>query len=360
MSVVRPPKPTHPLNRLDFLSTAFRPLPEDRASTDLPIGPSLKDMPRSGPAYTSIAPHPAAPDRCFTATDAANGDAVFIKVCEAASKFYAEVAAMQRLADAPYVCRLRHHAFYDEGPLCGKSTTDGHRRVGVIVQDLAVGYITLLELFERETGCRTDEPYAATVCAIYAQLLDVLRDLARRNLVHADIKPENILYHPGTGSVRLIDFEFAIANGAAQSICGSFPYIDYALLTLTMPRGAFHCTNDLWALAITMYRMLLAGVPCDPSYDDTHRAFHSFRHSLRNWPRCGATAELFVFPPHSVTWSASAARCIAAAERCLTPTYRTRPTIDEVLALLHAPSPPTSSFGSEDDDIDVAAEFYET
>lgn len=333
MSVVRPPKPTPPLNRLDFLRTSL------------------------GSAYVDIAPHPAAPERCFTATETATGVAVFIKVCKIAAKFYAEVAAMQRLTDAPYVCRLRHHAFYDEGPLCGQSSFGGPCRVGVIVQEMAVGYITLLELFERETGCRTDEVYAATVCAIYAQMLDVLRDLARRNLVHADIKPENILYHPGTCNVRLIDFEFAIANGAAQSICGSFPYIDYALLTLTMPRGAFHCTNDLWALAITMYRMLLGGVPCDPSYDDTPGAFYGFRHRLRHWPRCGATAEAFVFPPHSVTWSASATRCIAAAERCLTPTYRTRPTIDEVLAMLHAPSPPTSSFGSFDGDTNIAAEF---
>lgn len=38
------------------------------------------------------------------------------------------------------------------------------------------------------------------------QLLAALKHMASRNLVHADIKPDNILVDQGFGSLKLADF----------------------------------------------------------------------------------------------------------------------------------------------------------
>ena len=53
------------------------------------------------------------------------------------------------------------------------------------------------------------------VLKIALQIADILHDLAQHRVVHKDIKPANILIHPDTKQVKLIDFSIAslIAQG---------------------------------------------------------------------------------------------------------------------------------------------------
>ena len=47
------------------------------------------------------------------------------------------------------------------------------------------------------------------VLAIALQIADILHDLIQHRVVHKDIKPANILIHPDSKQVKLIDFSIA-------------------------------------------------------------------------------------------------------------------------------------------------------
>lgn len=46
------------------------------------------------------------------------------------------------------------------------------------------------------------------------QLMAALKHMASRNLVHADIKPDNILVDQGFGSLKLADFGCVVRQSA--------------------------------------------------------------------------------------------------------------------------------------------------
>lgn len=278
-----------------------------------------------GHAYADIVPHAEVPDSCFLATDIASGSTVFLKTFSLsvhANKrrlFTNEVRFLNLLHDASYICALRHSSFNEE------------QGIGLIVQEYAAHHSSLI-LIANNAVDKPDDQYNDMVRMLFLKMLDVLRDLKVRGIVHADLKPDNILYDADTQSIKLVDLEFAVLNGEEQSVRGSVPYVDYALMLPKTATVVFHYSNDLWSLAISMYRMMFFGVPCDPTFDDTRVAAVRFRQHLVHWPK--TEDGLFVFAPHSDEWSPALTRCVLAIERCLTPTYESRPTLDQVAEIL--------------------------
>ncbi len=279
-----------------------------------------------GHAYANIIHHADAPDTCFLATEIASGQSVFLKtfnVAATANKrrlFANEVRFLSMLDGAPYICALRHSSFNEQ------------QRVGLIVQECADHRHRSLVAIANETVGMDAAQYVELVRVLFLKMLDVLRDLQTRGVVHADLKPDNILYDVASRSIKLVDLEFATLAGETQSVRGSVPYVDYALMAPRAAAVVYHPANDLWSLAISMYRMMFTGVPCDPAFDDSLPASSRFRQQLMHWQK---TAEgRFVFGPHSAAWDPTLTRCVLAIERCLTPTYEDRPTLDQVAAML--------------------------
>ena len=62
------------------------------------------------------------------------------------------------------------------------------------------GGVALGQYLQQQSLTLTD------VLAIAVQIADILHDLSQHRLVHKDIKPANILIHPETKQVKLIDF----------------------------------------------------------------------------------------------------------------------------------------------------------
>ncbi|MDA2812797.1 serine/threonine-protein kinase [Nocardiopsis sp. RSe5-2] len=56
--------------------------------------------------------------------------------------------------------------------------------------------------------------YPGTVASVIGQLCEILREVHDRNLVHCDLKPENVIVQPD-GCLRLIDMGFAVMEGEA-------------------------------------------------------------------------------------------------------------------------------------------------
>ncbi|MEG5136828.1 MULTISPECIES: trifunctional serine/threonine-protein kinase/ATP-binding protein/sensor histidine kinase [unclassified Microcoleus] len=104
------------------------------------------------------------------------------------------------------------------------------------------------------------------VLAIAQQLADILHDLAQNRVIHKDIKPANILIHPATKQIKLIDFSIAsLLPKETQEIQspnvleGTLAYIAPEQ-TGRMNRGIDY-RADFYALGVTLYQLLSGNLP---------------------------------------------------------------------------------------------------
>lgn len=125
---------------------------------------------------------------------------------------------------------------------------------------------------------------------IARQLADILNKLYEYRVIHKDIKPANILIHPTTHQVKLIDFSIAsllpketqeIQN--PNSLEGTLAYISPEQ-TGRMNRGIDYRT-DFYSLGITFYELLSGQLPftaTDP-LEWVHCQIAKKPISLENW-----------------------------------------------------------------------------
>jgi PAS domain S-box-containing protein len=98
------------------------------------------------------------------------------------------------------------------------------------------------------------------------ELADTLHDLGQQRIIHKDIKPANILIHPVTKQVKLIDFSIAsLLPRETQEIIdphrleGTLAYLSPEQ-TGRMNRGIDYRT-DFYALGVTLYELLTGKLP---------------------------------------------------------------------------------------------------
>jgi len=158
-----------------------------------------------------------------------------------------EIDILRKL-DHPHIVALK------EVVVCPKDT--------YIVMELLSGG----ELFNRivEQG-RFSEPDAAE---LFAQILLAMEYLHSLNIVHRDVKPENILYvSQGSTQIKLIDFGYAgvwAPDKELSGLCGTPDYVAPEVLSWYdeddngTPYGK---GSDLWSLGVLLY-VILSG--CSP------------------------------------------------------------------------------------------------
>ncbi|NXE45668.1 TSSK6 kinase, partial [Casuarius casuarius] len=102
---------------------------------------------------------------------------------------------------------------------------------------------------------------------IFAQVVGAVRYLHDRNLVHRDLKCENVLLTADGRRAKLTDFGFSKeANGypdLSTTYCGSAAYASPEVL-LGIPYDAKK--YDMWSLGVVLYVMVTGCMP----FDDTH------------------------------------------------------------------------------------------
>lgn len=91
------------------------------------------------------------------------------------------------------------------------------------------------------------------------QILDAFRVLSKNNIMHRDLKPDNILIH--NGSLKLADFGFCKPlehkNDLAQTMLGSPIYMAPEVL-----KGEIYTLKaDIWSMGVVFYQMLFGKCP---------------------------------------------------------------------------------------------------
>ena len=130
------------------------------------------------------------------------------------------------------------------------------------------------ELFNRivDEGRFTEEAAAD----LFAQILLSMNYLHSLDIVHRDVKPENILYmEEGSSKIKLIDFGYAgvwAPDKPLTGLCGTPDYVAPEVLTWYeddengTPYGK---SSDLWSLGVLLY-VILSG--CSPFSADEEEA----------------------------------------------------------------------------------------
>lgn len=130
-------------------------------------------------------------------------------------------------------------------------------RLYAIVSEAILGAVSLLDL-------RKDPEFLANkigfIRSIGSQLLEALEALHRAELMHRDLKGENILYIKKSDQVKLIDFglsgDLAIKK-RRKSYCGTPGYIAPEVME---ERGYGACA-DLWSLGVMLYELYTGEFP---------------------------------------------------------------------------------------------------
>eukprot|EP00005_Dracoamoeba_jomungandri_P000690 CAMPEP_0174256538 /NCGR_PEP_ID=MMETSP0439-20130205/5758_1 /TAXON_ID=0 /ORGANISM="Stereomyxa ramosa, Strain Chinc5" /LENGTH=872 /DNA_ID=CAMNT_0015339183 /DNA_START=113 /DNA_END=2731 /DNA_ORIENTATION=+ len=118
---------------------------------------------------------------------------------------------------------------------------------------------------------------------VIAEVLNALEYLHQNNIVHLDIKPENVLL-TGSGHAKLIDFgcsQYLSPNMETTALQGTAEYLSPEAIEGLPPTKM----NDFWALGIMTYQVIIGETPF---WEDTkHELFSSilhYSHSLLPFP----------------------------------------------------------------------------
>lgn len=122
------------------------------------------------------------------------------------------------------------------------------------------GAVPLIEYWQESRG------QGHELLPIAIQLAQTLHILSQERIIHKDIKPANILIHPETGQVQLIDFSIASLLPKEQQqfvnpkgLEGTLAYISPEQ-TGRMNRGIDYRT-DFYSLGVTLYELLTRSLP---------------------------------------------------------------------------------------------------
>jgi len=148
---------------------------------------------------------------------------------------------------------------------------------------LAIEFMPGGDLFDALVSARYyGESEAAQMMCSLASALEYLHDL---NVVHRDVKPENLLvYETGDGRKKLKLTDFGLATEAKDSlftVCGTPTYVAPEILAET----GYGLKVDIWAAGVIMYIMLCGFPPFVSMSNNQEELFQTILSGHYDFPR---------------------------------------------------------------------------
>ena len=152
------------------------------------------------------------------------------------------------------------------------------------------GSWVVMEYVEGETLKRLvqrDGPLSLeSIALILQQLANALAHIHERNLVHLDIKPQNIMI-TDTGEIKIIDFGLAQPPGANTEMGGGMAFGTVAYLAPEQARGdAVGEETDVYSLGCVVYELLTGEPPFEAPEgpDQKRQLMHAHLEELPDAP----------------------------------------------------------------------------
>ncbi len=155
------------------------------------------------------------------------------------------------------------------------------------------------------------KPSIEQVRAIIGHVISALRILQRKDMVHRDVKPENVMLTRHS-EVKLIDFGTVLVNALAET--NSLPIENVAVGSVHYIAPEYLLTqrsdhkSDLFSLAVVIYEMLAGELPFKPfaykdyiptDYDEwQYRSIRQYRRDLPLWLDLALEKALSPNPKH--------------------------------------------------------------
>jgi predicted ATPase/serine phosphatase RsbU (regulator of sigma subunit) len=209
-------------------------------------------MPASVPGYSILEEiYDGKRTRVLRAVRTADGTPVILKRLKAMPSVYGDVLRLQhedrmlRRVSSPCVIGVLGMEEGAEGP-------------ALVVEDF--GALSLAEIHQRS---RMD---ITRILQVALQVARALGDIHTAGVVHRDINPSNIVVHPATGKVKVIDFGIASTLKAEEAQRGNPNLLEGTLAYISpeqtgrMNRSVDYRT-DFYSLGITLYELLIGWRP---------------------------------------------------------------------------------------------------
>jgi eukaryotic-like serine/threonine-protein kinase len=101
----------------------------------------------------------------------------------------------------------------------------------------------------------------AGAMAIVARVAEALDYAHRQNVVHRDIKPGNIMYHPETDTVKVTDFGIARITDSSKTKTGMVLGTPSFMSPEQLAGRKIDGQSDLFSLGVTLYQLCCGGLP---------------------------------------------------------------------------------------------------
>jgi len=188
----------------------------------------------------------------WDATDAGKGDTVAIKVFDKKTKGNWAPRQKQAVREARLLQMLSHPAIIKV-----HETFDAPLKFH-IVMELVVGG-SLRELLRQQPSPGLGEVMSR---GLFEQTCQGVQYCHERNVVHRDLKLENVLLESATGCAKIIDFGFALQlrspDQRLKVFCGTPSYMAPELV---MGKEYSGFSTDMWAIGVLLYGMLTGRLP---------------------------------------------------------------------------------------------------
>lgn len=183
------------------------------------------------------------------------------------SRAVRELRFMARLRGVPHVAELVGYAVLD-GPADGGDGPGETTRLGLVTARMPTDLRRALTDRDRDRGADAGMGREQAL-RVFLQVALAVAGVHAAGVVHADVKPSNVLYDPATGAAALTDMGTCFLGGggpsSAESSATARPAArDLTTLPYRAPEGLYrHCYgygSDVWGLGLLLCELLMGRV----------------------------------------------------------------------------------------------------